>query len=187
MQIWYHISMSRLLLLLLLLTLFSPPLNADVIPRPQGTDFLGELGLEPLGVGRPRLRAGEILECRVRDPWNLPFSVHPGDYVQLSIVDAHHLRITPGKRTTEWEFPTPEDPDPIAPLTRWRVLIGDDESLRIAPLREPVPSGWYDTGVRGTRRECLDRIDPRLQRTPDLSLPRIKPELFEPEPMLFAH
>lgn len=163
------------------------PLPAEIIARPPGTDLFRELGLEPLGVGRPRMKTGDRIECRVRDPWRLPLAVQPGDRVEVSMIHPDYLRIARMGSTTEWEFPPPQEADPLASLTRWRVLIAADESLAIAPLREPVPAGWHDTGVRGTHRECLDRIDPRLQKNPDLSHPEPEPELFEPEPMLFAH
>ncbi|WP_346660176.1 MbtH family NRPS accessory protein [Amycolatopsis sp. QT-25] len=39
------------------------------------------------------------------------------------------------------------------------VVRNDEEQYSIWPVDDAVPAGWHDTGTRGAKQFCLDRID----------------------------
>ncbi len=39
------------------------------------------------------------------------------------------------------------------------VVINDEEQYSIWPTFRPVPAGWREVGVRGTKAECLAHIE----------------------------
>jgi MbtH protein len=39
------------------------------------------------------------------------------------------------------------------------VVRNDEEQYSIWEAGQPLPAGWYDQGVSGTKTECLDHID----------------------------
>jgi uncharacterized protein YbdZ (MbtH family) len=45
------------------------------------------------------------------------------------------------------------------PHTRYRVVVNDEDQYSIWAADEPLPPGWHDVGVEGTREECLEHID----------------------------
>lgn len=62
--------------------------------------------------------------------------------------------------------PPPTDPARTAVLPSsateddiYRVVVNDEEQYSIWPRETPVPAGWNDTGVHGTRADCLAHID----------------------------
>lgn len=48
---------------------------------------------------------------------------------------------------------TPE-PEPI-----YRVVTNHEEQYSIWLASRPLPDGWFDAGVTGTREECLAHVD----------------------------
>jgi MbtH protein len=47
------------------------------------------------------------------------------------------------------------DPEEI---TRFKVVINDEEQYSIWPADRDNPVGWHDAGKSGTKEECLDYI-----------------------------
>jgi MbtH protein len=43
--------------------------------------------------------------------------------------------------------------------TTWRVVVNDEEQYSIWPVSRPLPAGWRDAGVSGSRAECLAHVD----------------------------
>jgi len=41
----------------------------------------------------------------------------------------------------------------------YAVVMNDEEMYSIWPASRPLPSGWRDMEVRGTKEECLDHIE----------------------------
>ncbi len=44
-------------------------------------------------------------------------------------------------------------------LTIYCVVVNHEEQYSIWPQNKPVPSGWNEVGVQGTKAECLKHID----------------------------
>ncbi|GHG93807.1 MbtH family protein [Streptomyces lanatus] len=44
-------------------------------------------------------------------------------------------------------------------MSAYKVVLNDEEQYSIWPLLRDNPPGWRDEGTRGTREECLDRIE----------------------------
>lgn len=42
---------------------------------------------------------------------------------------------------------------------RWRVVVNEEEQYSIWPEYRSLPAGWCETGMTGTRDECLAHID----------------------------
>jgi len=61
--------------------------------------------------------------------------------------------------------------------TRYRVVINDEEQYSIWRGDRPVPLGWHDAGVAGTRDECLRDIEARWTDMRPLSLRRAMEKL----------
>ncbi|MCA1323716.1 MbtH family protein [Herbaspirillum sp. alder98] len=43
--------------------------------------------------------------------------------------------------------------------TNFRVLVNHEEQYSLWPDYKAVPGGWRDTGVAGSRAECLQHIE----------------------------
>jgi MbtH protein len=43
--------------------------------------------------------------------------------------------------------------------TRHVAVVNDEEQYSIWPAHRPVPAGWHETGVSGSKQECLDHIE----------------------------
>jgi MbtH protein len=41
----------------------------------------------------------------------------------------------------------------------WAVLVNDEAQHSLWPSQKPIPAGWRDIGVRGSKQECLDYVD----------------------------
>ncbi|MGW7045745.1 MbtH family protein [Streptomyces avermitilis] len=41
----------------------------------------------------------------------------------------------------------------------WTVVVNDEEQYSIWATGRDIPAGWHETGVRGTKEECLSHID----------------------------
>lgn len=54
---------------------------------------------------------------------------------------------------------------PEAGEPEYTVVVNDEEQHSIWPVGRPVPAGWREIGVTGSRQECLDRIE---QLWPDI-------------------
>jgi MbtH protein len=50
----------------------------------------------------------------------------------------------------------PAQPPAVAAYT---VVVNDEEQHSIWPRHRPVPDGWRELGVTGTREACLDHIE----------------------------
>jgi MbtH protein len=44
-------------------------------------------------------------------------------------------------------------------MTSYTVVANDEEQYSIWPQDREVPAGWRETGLRGTREECLAHIE----------------------------
>ncbi|GAA1989507.1 MbtH family protein [Kitasatospora viridis] len=44
-------------------------------------------------------------------------------------------------------------------MTSYAVVVNDEEQYSIWPLDRDVPAGWREAGTRGTKEECLARIE----------------------------
>lgn len=42
---------------------------------------------------------------------------------------------------------------------QFRVVINHEEQYSIWPVDRDLPAGWNETGVRGTREQCLTHIE----------------------------
>jgi MbtH protein len=42
---------------------------------------------------------------------------------------------------------------------RYTVVINDEEQYSIWDADRPIPAGWHEVGVSGTKDECLAHID----------------------------
>jgi MbtH protein len=42
---------------------------------------------------------------------------------------------------------------------RYRAVVNDEEQYSIWPADRENPAGWRDTGVSGSKQECLDHIE----------------------------
>jgi MbtH protein len=43
-------------------------------------------------------------------------------------------------------------------MTRFKVVVNDEEQYSIWPIDRENPAGWRDERTLGTRQECLDHI-----------------------------
>ena len=43
--------------------------------------------------------------------------------------------------------------------TTFIAVVNGEEQYSIWPASKTIPNGWFDTGTRGTRKECLDYIE----------------------------
>lgn len=41
----------------------------------------------------------------------------------------------------------------------WTVLVNDEAQHSLWPSQKPVPAGWREVGVRGSKQDCLDYVD----------------------------
>ena len=41
----------------------------------------------------------------------------------------------------------------------YRVVVNEEEQYSIWPLQRPVPAGWSEAGVSGSKEECLAHIE----------------------------
>ena len=41
----------------------------------------------------------------------------------------------------------------------FRVVVNHEDHHSIWPASRPIPGGWRDTGVTGSRQSCLDHIE----------------------------
>lgn len=41
----------------------------------------------------------------------------------------------------------------------YRVVLNEEEQYSVWPLDRPVPAGWREDGVSGTKEECLAHIE----------------------------
>jgi MbtH protein len=44
-------------------------------------------------------------------------------------------------------------------VTRYRVVLNDEEQYSIWPVRLDLPLGWREEGTLGSKSECLARIE----------------------------
>jgi MbtH protein len=44
-------------------------------------------------------------------------------------------------------------------LTRYRVVVNDEEQYSIWPVGRENPNGWRDDGFQGTKAECLAHVE----------------------------
>ncbi|GAB3795755.1 MbtH family protein [Micromonospora zhanjiangensis] len=58
----------------------------------------------------------------------------------------------------------------------FRVVVNAEEQHSIWPVGPEPPAGWHDTGVSGTRPECLDRIAEMWTDITPLSVRRARAE-----------
>jgi MbtH protein len=42
---------------------------------------------------------------------------------------------------------------------RYVAVVNDEEQYSIWPAHRSVPAGWHETGVAGSKQECLDHIE----------------------------
>jgi MbtH protein len=50
-------------------------------------------------------------------------------------------------------------PDGDAGDTVYTVILGGDDTIALWPADRPVPDGWREIGVRGSRRACVDALE----------------------------
>jgi MbtH protein len=43
-------------------------------------------------------------------------------------------------------------------LTRYAVVVNDEEQFSIWPNSRSIPGGWHTVGVEGSKKDCLARI-----------------------------
>lgn len=43
--------------------------------------------------------------------------------------------------------------------TEFRVVVNDEDQYSIWPVGRPTPDGWHDTGVTGSKEDCLAHIE----------------------------
>ncbi|HEX5996579.1 MAG TPA: MbtH family NRPS accessory protein [Jiangellales bacterium] len=46
-------------------------------------------------------------------------------------------------------------------LTRWAVLVNDEEQYGLFPADRPVPGGWRPAGFTGTAADCQAYVNDR--------------------------
>lgn len=76
----------------------------------------------------------------------------------------------------------PEDPETANAAQKYRVVVNDEEQYSIWPEARPNPTGWSDEGTRGTKDECLDRIEAVWTDMRPLSVRRRMSEPTTPTP-----
>ncbi|WP_197321534.1 MbtH family NRPS accessory protein [Saccharomonospora sp. NB11] len=43
--------------------------------------------------------------------------------------------------------------------TRYHAVVNDEEQYSIWPAHRELPAGWHETGVSGSKEDCLDHIE----------------------------
>lgn len=44
-------------------------------------------------------------------------------------------------------------------MTSYAVVVNDEEQYSIHPTDRELPAGWHESGMRGSKEECLAHIE----------------------------